>query len=220
MMPEQNLIRIMLVDDHVLIRDGLRRTLSGEPDMQVVAEAGTAEEALRIFTGNDTFDIALIDYQLGNLQDGLSILKTLRSIRPAVRAMMLSGALPFEAMSEAVKLYNAGVFLKSEPLADLVNAIRRTMQGELSISSKAAYQMIEAADSLRHAADIRAPLTDLERSVLRFITEGLGNKDIASRLDTTESAVKSTLQRLFEKTGVRSRSQLVRYVFEFNLDIS
>ncbi|HEY9137393.1 MAG TPA: response regulator transcription factor [Terriglobus sp.] len=214
-------INVALIDDHTLFREGLRRVLESEPHMHVTAEAATFTEGMLLCESGPEFDIALIDYQLeGNpsVGNGLELLKVLRRTRPAAKTLMLTGGLPSEALLEVLKQHRAGVFLKSEPVPELLLAIDKTLRGDIPISSK-------VAETLLHLSTIATPPSDTtnfserERLVLRLITEGLGNKEIAVHLATSESNVKAILQRLFEKTGVRSRSQLVRYVFEFNLEL-
>lgn len=212
---------IALIDDHALFREGLRRVLESEPHMHVVAEVATFAEGMLLFESGPEFDVALIDYQLqGDTSggNGLELLKVLRRNRPAVRALMLTGGLPGEALLEVLKQHRAGVFLKSEPVPELLLAIDKTLRGDISISSKVTETLLQLS-SIEAPPSDSANFSERERMVLRLITEGLGNKEIAVHLATSESNVKAILQRLFEKTGVRSRSQLVRYVFEFNLEL-
>jgi DNA-binding NarL/FixJ family response regulator len=121
---------------------------------------------------------------------------------------------------KALKDFNAGIFLKTEPIAELMLAIRRTAKGERWVSSGAAMALVENQQSRPERQMQRSDhLTDRENSVLRGVLEGLSNKEIGARLNITESLVKSVLQKLFEKVGVRSRSQLVRYAIEAQIAV-
>lgn len=210
-------LRIVLVDDHDLFREGLRRMLDVEPGMRVVAQAATARQAEDLWLHGPEFDLALIDYQLDG-QDGctgLDVLHQLLQLRPHARVVMLTGSLPAEALADAQTL-GASVFLKSEPLDDLRTILRRTADGQAVLSPKAALSFAQKQD--RRDPPATGNLSARELLVLRLITEGLTNKEIGTHLDTTETNIKAILQRLFLKTGVRSRAQLVRYVFEFDID--
>jgi DNA-binding NarL/FixJ family response regulator len=208
-------IHVLLVDDHTLFREGLRRMLDAEPGLQISGDFATAEQALEAVRRNLRFDVALLDYEL-NLgghdgANGLDLLESLRHLRPEARVLLVTAGMPFADLQRAVQDLGAGVFLKTEPIAELMLAIQRTARGERWISSGAALEM------LAKPAKIVRPheqMTDRESLVLRGVLEGFSNKEIGARLDLSESAVKAVLQRLFEKTGVRSRSQLVRYAIE------
>jgi len=118
----------------------------------------------------------------------------------------------------AVKELNLGIFLKSEPTVELMLAIERTARGEQWISSRAALALISERDSPDAQRVDRGPLSEREAEVLKGVLEGKTNKEIGAGLGLTESAVKAVLQKLFEKTGVRSRSQLVRYAIETQIE--
>ena len=210
--------RILLVDDHILFREGLRRVLEAEPGYAVVAEASTADEAYALSVTRTNFNLALVDFQLGSgAGNGLTVLRHLRATTPTLPVVLLTGGTHTATLAEAVRSLHASVFLKSEPVSELLLAIRRALDGGVWVSS-AAGTALAAEPKLASNPDNPA-FTARELRVLRWITEGLSNKQIASQLDISESSAKALLQRLFEKTSVRSRSQLVRYVFESNLEL-
>ncbi|SDF76144.1 LuxR C-terminal-related transcriptional regulator [Terriglobus roseus] len=222
MNPISRVVRIVLIDDHVLFREGLRSVLEGNDAFSIVGTASTLPDALELCAKGPSFDLALIDYQLhtdDNTANGLEVLRTLRASRPEANAIVLTGGLPTDTLLEILKQHRAGVFLKTEPVSELLIAIEKTLRGEVAISAKAAEALLQATE-LGNTAAAPASFSERDLLVLRLITEGLANKEIAIHLNTSESNVKAILQRLFEKTGVRSRSQLVRYVFEFNLELS
>lgn len=215
-------VRILLVDDHTLFREGLRRMLDAEAGMKVCGDFGSAAEAERALAGGLAFDVALVDYELAaseeTFADGLELVALLRKARPDAHSLVVTAGLELAHLLRAVQELGAGIFLKTEPLAELMLAIRRTARGERWISSGAAMELL-AGQSTR-AAELpsgRAALTERELAVLRGVLEGLSNKEIGAQLDLSESSVKAVLQKLFEKTGVRSRSQLVRFAIETQL---
>ncbi len=220
----ENLLDVLLVDDHTLFRESLRRLLEGEQGIQVIGEFGSAEKALTAIGNGLRFDVALIDYELNASQagtmTGVGLLRELRATDAQARLLMVTAGMTDADSLQAVLELHAGVFLKSEPSSELLLAIEKTARGEQWISSAAALMLLQAQGPTRkHEARERGSLSPREVSVLRGVLEGLSNKEIAARLDLSESSVKAVLQKLFEKTGVRSRSQLVRYAIEQQPDL-
>ena len=217
-------IEILLVDDHTLFRESLRRLIDGEAGFRVCGDFASGEEAMAAIANGLSFDVALIDYELAGFglaaKNGLDLLRTIRVQRPDARAVIVTAGMEIADLHKAVKDLKAGVFLKTEPTSELIRAIERTAAGEQSISSGAMMAMLSEDPPLSSRRSHGASqLTQRESLVLRGILEGLGNKEIGARLDLTESSVKAVLQKLFEKTGVRSRSQLVRYAIEMQIDL-
>jgi DNA-binding NarL/FixJ family response regulator len=212
-------IRILLVDDHTLFREGLRRLLDGEPGVRVCGDFESAEAAMAALASGLEFDVALLDYELtvasGHTTNGLDLLRQIRALRPGAKILFVTAGMHRSDLVTALKDLNAGIFMKTEPIAELMLAIQRTAKGERWVSSGAALAMLS-----NHQAQVdqekqrHEHLNDRENLVLRGVLEGLTNKEIGAHLDLTESSVKAVLQKLFEKTGVRSRSQLVRYAIE------
>lgn len=212
-------IRILLVDDHTLFREGLRRLLDSEPGLAVCGDFESAQAAITAVSAGQEFDIALLDYELtvstGQSTNGLDLLRQIRAIRPAAKILFVTAGMNMADLMTALKDLNAGIFLKTEPIAELMLAIQRTAKGERWVSSGAALVLVENQQAKAVQENQRHDeLNPRENLVLRGVLEGLSNKEIGARLDLTESSVKAVLQKLFEKTGVRSRSQLVRYAIE------
>ncbi len=212
-------IQIVLVDDHTLFREGLRRLLDGEKGIKVCGDFDSAEAVMAALNDGLQFDIALVDYELtiasGRSTNGLDLLRQIRADRPGAKILFVTAGMQMADLMSALKDLNAGVFLKTEPIAELMLAIQRTAKGERWVSSGAALALVENQQSQVDQEKLHHdPLNDRESLVLRGVLEGLSNKEIGARLELTESSVKAVLQKLFEKTGVRSRSQLVRYAIE------
>ena len=207
-------IRLLLVDDHPLFREGLARMLASEPEFETVAQCSTSTEALELLSRSDV-DVVLLDFDLGDEQGNQFISSARRSGYTGKILMVTAGMNTMES-SVALKLGASGIVLKHSSPSTLATAIRLVASGETWIDQKVIQQM---ADRLLQGDQQRLPqtLTEREDQVLRGVFEGLTNKEIAGNTGVSEPAVKATLQQLFHKTGVRTRSQLVRIVLEGSL---
>lgn len=215
--------RILLVDDHTLFRESLRRLLESETRYRVVAEVANPGDALQLIQSEVAFDLALIDFDLGpssGAKAGLSVLRALRERRAFVPALMITAGIAPKELVTIVRDLRAGVFLKADPAAELQLALQKTLRGEIWLSSGVALAFVSASAEQPGAADRPVALEAREREVLGLVVEGLSNKEISAKLRVSESAVKAVLQRLFEKVGVRTRAQLVRFAFESEMDLS
>ena len=203
---ETKLIHTLLVDDHALFRESVARALSSDQTIRV-EHCASIREALQLLAER-AFDIVLLDHDLGN--------ERASQFLPAAREAGFSGRVlvvtAWVSDTEARRLLRqgvAGIFLKEAPLSELIGSIRSVAEGGGPTSDWAGRRSPEASGSAA------APLfNNRQQRVLRFVVEGLSNKEIAWRLQISESYVKAILQSLFEKTGVRTRGQLVRVAFE------
>jgi len=207
-------IRLLLLDDHVLFREGLRRLLVSEPDFETVAECGTPREALEALS-RVPVDVVLLDF---DLEDDVGT----RFISAATAAgykgkilMVTAGMSPLD-VSVARKLGISGIFLKHNPPNTLLEAIRTVAQGGTWTDPKIAPQGTAGGTGQSNAAAMH--LTPREQKVLRCVFEGLTNKEMAYELGVSQSSVKATLQHLFDKMRVRTRGQLVRIAIERSLE--
>jgi DNA-binding NarL/FixJ family response regulator len=203
-------IRILLLDDHTLFRDGLSRLLDSEPDFEIAANCSSVPEALEIVRRHPV-DIVLLDHDLGE-ETGFDFLARARNVGYSGRLLMLTAGMSGPDSIEAVRSGVSGIFLKHSSPALLAEAIRKVMSGEAWLDKRQMHILAQAAAPPEHPSP--RPLTERERDVLRGVFEGLGNKEIAARLRVSESSVKASLQKLFQKTGVRTRSRLVRIALE------
>jgi DNA-binding NarL/FixJ family response regulator len=214
-------IRLLLVDDHTLFRESLRRLLESEPGLRICGDFASAEEALTALRGGLVFDAALIDYEFSEdgaaRENGLDLVRRIRLLQPEARVLMVTAGMDLGHLVRAVMELNAGIFLKTEPTVELMLAIQRTAQGERWISSRASLAVL-SAKSRPDLNERRDQFSPRESRVLRGVLEGQTNKEIGADLNITESSVKAVLQKLFERTGVRSRSQLVRFAIETQIE--
>jgi len=205
-------IRVLLVDDHNLFRESLGRLLQAEPSIRVVGNCGSVKEGLSILE-QETVDVILLDYDLGD-EHGLSLQKQAARRGFKGRIIMVTAGMSDQEMVNALENGVSGIFLKSNTPAQLVEAIGRVMRGEPWLDPKAMKAVISLAAGKALQQSEPQPLSERERAVLKGVFEGLANKEIAARLSISESLVKAVIQQLFDKTGVRTRGQLVRIALE------
>jgi len=195
-----------------LFRESLSRLLEAELDYKVVGNCASATEALELLKSTPA-DLVLLDYDLGDEQ-GSSFLAESKRTGFTGKILMVTAGMSDAGTLRAMEGGASGIFLKHSPPAQLVEAIEKVMNGEVWLDSKAVRSLIAGANSKSDEQRTAQPLTPRERTVLKSVFEGLTNKEIASVLQVSESSVKAVLQQLFDKTGVRSRSQLVRIALE------
>lgn len=204
-------IRVLLLDDHILFREGLSRLLQSEPDFEIVGVCGTSAEALEILS-RIPVDVVLLDFDLGE-DHGTQLISAARGGGYTGKILMVTAGMSAAESSVALKLGASGIFLKHSPPDALVTAIRRVVSGEAWVDRRIIQLMADAVNQPEEREGHKR-LTEREEQVLQSVFEGLTNKETAARLGVTEGAVKATLQHLFQKTGVRTRSQLVRVAIE------
>lgn len=204
-------IRLLLVDDHPLFREGLARLLGSCPEFEVVGQCGASAEALQWLHRRD-IDLVLLDFDLGD-EPGNQFLASARESGYEGKVLIVTAGMTAAESSAVLKLGALGIVLKQSSLDTLSNAIRRAMEGETWVDQKVVLQMAERFQQASSQGLART-LTEREDQVLRGVFEGLANKEIAAKIGVSESSVKATLQQLFDKTGVRTRSQLVRIALE------
>jgi two-component system, NarL family, nitrate/nitrite response regulator NarL len=207
-------IRLLLLDDHILFRESLSRLLASEPDFEMAGHCGTAVEALGLLQ-RERVDIVLLDFDLGE-DYGSQFIADARRDGYMGKILMVTAGMSATESSLALQMGAAGIFLKHNSPATLSKAIRQVAGGEMWVDPRVIQLM---ADGVRQTPGpgFEKLLTEREQRVLRGIFEGLTNKEIAGQLGVSEGAVKATLQQLFQKTRVRTRSQLVRIAVEASL---
>ncbi|WP_406082502.1 response regulator transcription factor [Streptomyces zaomyceticus] len=201
--------RVFLVDDHEVVRRGLRDLIDDEPDMRVVGEASTVDQALARGPALRP-DVAVLNVRLPD-GDGISVCRELRSRLPELACLMLTSFDDEDALIDAIMAGAAGYVLKQIKGSDLVSAVRTVATGQ---------SMLDPATTARLMRSLRAPeaakppggerlavLSERERSVLDLIGEGLTNREIAKRLYLSEKTVKNHISRLLSKLGVERRVQ-------------
>jgi DNA-binding NarL/FixJ family response regulator len=204
-------IRILLVDDHVLFREGLARLLAAENDLELVSHCGSIGEARRALE-RQPIDIVLLDLDLGD-EKGADLLAALAGRGSHTKVLVLTAGVSDAELPRLFELGAAGIFFKESSVLALARGIRAVMNGEAWIDQRVLATLAGRRNAVPRESR-SAAFTDRERQVLRGVFEGLANKEIGGRLGISESSVKAALQQLFHKTGVRTRSQLVRIALE------
>lgn len=200
-------IRIYLLDDHMLFREGLRRLLDSDERFLITGHSGDSELALAELQKTEV-DVLVLDYDLGK-ENALALLEPLRAMNFPGKVLIVTAGLPDKDALALIKAGISGIFHKQESPEELQRAIVEVAQGRVLIDQQYLQAVVAAAqpqESIR--------FTERERITLRYLLQGLANKQIAGDLNISESAVKATLQQLFSKTGVRTRSQLVLLAIE------
>lgn len=211
---EQSL-HILLLDDHALFRESVSRLLGAEPGFEVVAHCGTIEEALQVLR-RKLIDLVLLDFDLGE-RDGREFIGLAKEQGFNGKVLVVTAGVDAEAVSELIRSGISGVFRKHDSAALLAQGIRDVMAGKVWLDQEQLQIALRPESTTPQSSGTRR-FTEREQQVLSFVFEGLANKEIAARIGVSEGSIKSTLQQLFSKTGVRTRSQLVRIVLEQHRD--
>ena len=213
---DQRTIRVFLLDDHEVVRRGVAALLSAEDDIEIVGEAGTAEQALaRIPAARP--DVAVLDVRLPD-GDGVSVCREIRSRMPEVACLMLTSFEDEEALFDAVMAGAAGYVLRQIHGSDLVGAIRTVASGQSLLDPQSTAKMLQRVRERAARKDPLASLTDQERQILELIGEGLTNRQIGERMFLAEKTVKNYVSNLFTKLDMRRRTQAAALAAQLKAD--
>ena len=204
------MIRVGIVEDQMLVRQGLHSMLSLADDIEVVAEAENGEEALRIFPAH-CLDVLLLDYRMPKL-DGLGVLRALSAAGTLPPTLILTTFDDDDLVLAGVQAGARGYLLKDVPLSELLEAVRTLASGGRWLRpglSRRVRQALEGALGPSSAQGSPVHLTEREREVLRLIARGFNNREIGTLLSTTEGTIKSYASNIFSKLGVRDRTRAV-----------
>lgn len=204
-------IQILLIDDHTLFRESLARLLETEPGLEMAGTCATVAAAHEFLAANRV-DVVLLDYDLGD-EVGTDLLPRLAVSGAVTKVLLVTAGMRASSMLNAASAGVAGLVLKHSDPRHLVEAIRRVAAGETWWDPAILQPATGGRGGEETPTSVRS-LTERQCQVLRSILDGLSNKEIAGRLQTSETAVKATIQELFSKAGVRTRSQLVRVAIE------
>lgn len=210
-------IEVLLVDDHEVVRRGLRELLGDEPDIEVVGQAGSADEALAVAMHLEP-DVAVVDVRLGDrdgmadgVADGVALCRELRAKPNPPKCLVLTAFDDEEAMVGAIMAGASGYLLKQVRGQDVVTAVREVAAGRSLLDPVTTARVL---DKLRNppADDALSQLTERERGVLELIGDGLSNREIAERLFLAEKTVKNYVTSVLAKLGMQRRTQAAAWV--------
>ena len=204
-------IRAFLLDDHEVVRQGLRHLLEAQGDIEVVGEASTAEEALSRIPPTRP-DVAVLDVRLGD-GDGISVCREVRSRHPEVACLMLTSFSDDEALVSAVMAGAAGYVLKDVKGNDLVESIRSVAAGKSLLDPTSTQKLLDhlRGGSVRAAEDHADRLTPQENKILDLIAEGYTNRQIGNEMHLAEKTVKNYVSNLLTKLGMSRRTEAAVY---------
>ena len=206
--------RILLADDHVLVRHGLRMVLNAAPDLEVAAEAGDGAEAVELALGTDEIHLAVLDVAMPRMT-GLQAAAELSRRRPELKLLMLSMHESEQYLFEALKAGASGYVLKTAADRDLVEAVRAAMRGEPFLYPAAVTALIR--DYLAREETPADPLTPRELQVLKLIAEAYTSDRIAAELSLSRRTVDRHRENILAKLGMRDRVELTRYAIRRGL---
>jgi len=212
-------IRILIVDDHPLVREGLRALLTRQPEFRVVGEAGDGEEALRLVTSLQP-DVMLLDFSMPK-KSGLDVMRELNGALPRVRTILMTAGVEKPDMVRMLQQGVRGMVLKGSPTELLFKCVRKVHRGELWIGRDTMNDLVDllatSEDQLTTRGRSDFGLTPREREIVRLVVEGETNKEIAHRLSIGEDTVKHHLTSSFNKTGTSSRLELALFARDHGL---
>ncbi len=207
-------IRVFLLDDHEIVRRGLRELLDAAGDMEVVGEAGTAEEALRRVPATNP-DVAVLDVRLPD-GDGVEVCRELRSRGGELQCLMLTSFADDEALFDAIMAGASGYVLKQIRGTELVDAIRKVASGQSLLDPNVTARVLERLRTGAPEDKKLEGLTDQERRILDLLAEGLTNREIAERMYLAEKTVKNYVSNLLAKMGMQRRTEAAVYAARLN----
>ncbi len=205
-------ISILIVDDHSLFRESLSRLLQSSSGFQVVGECTRVTEAQATLARTEP-DVVLLDYDLG-AEQGTGLLKDLKQRKMSAKVLVVTAGMPDAAARSMMEAGASGIFLKHSSLDQLLSAIHRVANGEIWLDTGVVRALVTERSTPTETFEGSRPLTARQSEVMRGVLDGLTNKEIALNLKVSESSVKAVIQELFQKAGVRTRSQLVRIAIE------
>jgi DNA-binding NarL/FixJ family response regulator len=215
--PEVTTLRVVVADDQRVIRDGMRLMLSLIGGVDVVAVAGDGEEAVTAVAEHDP-DVVLMDLRMPRC-DGVTATRRVRAEHPRTQVVVLTTFAEDAEMLAALRAGARGYLTKDADADEVVRALRRVVSGEADLAPQVQRRLLELLPRQESPLDRPPPdnLTERELQVLRLIAAGLSNNEIATQLYVSDATVKTHVNHLFAKTGVRDRAQVVAYAYRHGL---
>ncbi|HZU24215.1 MAG TPA: response regulator transcription factor [Bryobacteraceae bacterium] len=219
-------IRIVIADDHPIVRDGLRKLLSLEDDFEIAGEANDGREVLDLIQEQEP-DILLLDLRMPNL-DGLATLQAMQTTGKRTKTIILTASEDKNEFVQAMKLGCSGIVLKQTAPELIVKSIRKVYAGEIWLDSHTTAavmrQFATAADAAINGGSSRArersPLSQREREIVQLVAQGYKNKEMAEKMFISEQTVKNHLHNIFDKLGVSDRLELALYAIHKGLHLA
>jgi DNA-binding NarL/FixJ family response regulator len=222
----KQMIRVLLADDHPIVRDGLRKLLALEDDIEVIGEASDGRQVLEMIQELDP-DVLLLDLRMPNL-DGLSVLQTLQQNEKKTRVIVLTASEDKNEFVQAMKLGCSGIVLKQTATELIVKSIRKVHSGEIWLDSHTTAAVMRQFASPNETSSPlsngkgreRSPLSTREREIVALVAQGYKNKEMAEKMFISEQTVKNHLHNIFDKLGVSDRLELALYAIHKGLHVA
>ena len=208
-------IRILLADDHKIVREGMRALLAKEPEMEVVAEAGNGRATLQLVAKLSP-DVVVMDVSMPDT-NGIEATRKITETHPEVKVLVLTSFAADDKVFPAVKAGALGYLLKDSSPEELVEAIHRVHRGEPSLEPDIARKVLQELSHPGKEKPTSDPLTERELEVLRLISQGLSNKEIASKIFIVEWTVRTHVSNILSKLHLASRTQAALYALRSGL---
>jgi len=202
-------IRVFLLDDHEIVRRGLRELLEAEDDLEVVGEAGTAAEALARVPAVQP-DVAVLDVRLPD-GNGVEVCRDIRAANPDIKCLMLTSYADDEALFDSIMAGASGYVLKQVRGVELVDGIRRVAAGQSLLDPTVTSRVLDRLRSAPEEDERFSSLTDQERRILMLLADGLTNRQIAEQMYLAEKTVKNYVSNLLAKMGMHRRTEAAVY---------
>jgi DNA-binding NarL/FixJ family response regulator len=223
---KKTMVRIVIADDHPIVRDGLKKLLLLEDDFEIVGEAGDGREVMEKVQALDP-DVLLLDLRMPNL-DGLSALQALQQTNKRTRVIVLTASEDKNEFVQAMKLGCSGIVLKQTAPDLIVKSIRKVNSGEIWLDSHTTAAVMRqfstgpegSSQSAGGKSRERSPLSAREREIVALVAQGYKNKEMAEKMFISEQTVKNHLHNIFDKLGVSDRLELALYAIHKGLHIA
>lgn len=201
-------LRVLLADDHTLVRSGIRRILESQPGVEVLAEAADGEAAIALVRQRTDADVLVLDLKMPGI-DGIEVLRSAKAIQPQLKVIVLTMHAGREYVARAVKAGADAYLLKDSAVQDLVAALAAVVAGRSYFSPAIQQQMADLVRGVGQTS-ARAQLTDREREVLAWLARGLSSKQVAGELDISVRTVETHRANLMHKLGAKSMAVLIQ----------
>lgn len=204
------MIRLILAEDHPVVRDGIKSILEAGGDMQIVGEAENGQEVIKLLENNVEADLILTDANMPEM-DGITLLKKISQDYPTLKVMFLSMVDNEKHVFEAFEFGAKGYILKRANVDELLFSIRQVAEGHKVLCNELSLRLLKSASDFEKTKHPSILLTEREQEILELISEGFTNQQIADRVFASRRTIEGYRQALIEKAGVKNSAQLVRY---------
>jgi DNA-binding NarL/FixJ family response regulator len=210
-------IKVLLADDHTVLRQGIAQAIESQEDMSVVAQAANGEEALALARTHNP-DVLLLDINMPGI-DGVEVTRVITSEMPEVNVLILTMYRRNDYVIQAIKAGASGYLLKEVEMAEMLSAIRSVAQGDAVLDPSVASRVLAnlRGEGQPEKSPVESELAERDVDILRLLAQGLGNQDIADQLHLSEKTVRNRLSQVFKKFGLKNRTEAALFAVRIGL---